>query len=175
MRDMRDMRDMRRQEFREHVAPLLENELVLRLDGAIQHFKFTRLRHSMDVAYISFLIARLFRWDSRSVARAGLLHDLFFHSEGQNCASLLRSHPKIALENARAICELNRVEEDIILSHMWLLTLRLPRYKEGYIVTMVDKCCALREFLVSLFASRLPAGRGCKRLLYIVPAKRPSV
>lgn len=105
----------------------------------------------MDVAYLSFFAAKLLRFDSRSAARAGLLHDLFFHEEGQHEGSLLFSHPRIALENARKVCALNKVEEDIILKHMFLLTPWPPRYKEGYIVTLVDKYCATREFVQSLF------------------------
>lgn len=145
-------REQLRTEFREQIEGLLQNEMVRRLDECKQHFKYTRLRHSMDVAFYSYCLARKLRLDSRSVARAGLLHDLFFHSEGQHSGSLLFSHPKIALENARGICQLNRVEEDIILRHMFLLTLRPPRYREGYVVTLVDKVCAAREFFLSLFA-----------------------
>lgn len=140
-----------RAEFRECIENLLQNDMVRRLDDCKQHFKYTRLRHSVDVAFLSYCLARLLRLDSRSVARAGLLHDLFFHSEGQNSASLLFSHPRIALQNAREICDLNKVEEDIILRHMFLLTLCPPRYREGYVVTVVDKLCATREFFASLF------------------------
>lgn len=143
-----------RDEFSCHVDPLLQVEMVRRLDDFKQHCRYTRLRHSVDVAYLSFLIAKLLGWDSRSVARAGLLHDLFFHSEGQNSASLIRSHPEIALANARAICRINPLEEDIILKHMFMLTFALPSYKESYLVTLVDKYCAGREFILSLL---LPA------------------
>jgi len=31
---------------------------------------------------------------------------------------------------------------------MWLITLVPPRYKEGYIVTFVDKYCAVREAII---------------------------
>ena len=40
---------------------------------------------------------------------------------------------------------LNNIEKDIIEKHMWPLTLRLPKYKESYVVLMVDKYCALFE------------------------------
>jgi uncharacterized protein len=42
---------------------------------------------------------------------------------------------------------MNNIEKDIIEKHMWPLTLRLPRYKESYVVLMVDKYCALTETL----------------------------
>ena len=43
--------------------------------------------------------------------------------------------------------DLNEVEKDIILKHMWPLTIRFPRYREAYIVTFVDKYCAIKEVL----------------------------
>ncbi|MDR2933366.1 MAG: hydrolase [Oscillospiraceae bacterium] len=141
-------------EFYEHIQGLLDHETVKLLDNFTQHFKYTRLRHSLDVAYYSFFISRLFCLDSRSAARAGLLHDLFFHEEGQHSGSLLISHPRIALENARQICSLNKVEENIILRHMWLLTPCPQKYVEGFVVTFVDKYCAAKEFIVSTFMKK---------------------
>lgn len=148
-------------EFYSHIAELLENDLVIELDQYIHHYCYTRLKHSLDVAYISFMIARVLHWDSRSTARAGLLHDLFFYDwreEAFEDTNHVKNHPQVALENARSICELDAREEDIILKHMWLATARPPRYKEGFIVTFVDKYCASRELIVSVFnRSRLRA------------------
>jgi uncharacterized protein len=42
------------------------------------------------------------------------------------------------------------MEENIIRRHMWIITLVPPRYKEGYVVTFVDKFCAAKEFLTGL-------------------------
>jgi len=148
----RSYRGRVRAEFESHIQPLLEHVDVRRLDECLQHFQYTRLRHSVDVAWFSFFLTRLLGWRSRETARAALLHDLFFHGEGQNAASLLCTHPVIAVENARAVCALSELEENIILRHMWLLTLIPPRYKEGYVVTFVDKLCASREFAIGLFA-----------------------
>lgn len=144
-------------EFRALVDPLLENEKVRMLDTFMQHYKYTRLRHSLDVAYYSFCLAKLLGWDADSTARAGLLHDLFYYDrrhEQYNGINVIRKHPLIAVENAKEVCELNALEVDIIKKHMWLLTFAPPSYKEGYIVTFVDKYCAGREFIVSLFLRR---------------------
>jgi uncharacterized protein len=149
-----ERRERRTAEFRAHIGALLENEQVKKLGDFIQHRCGTRLQHCMDVAYYSFLVTRLFGWDSKSTARAGLLHDLFHydrHVKGMKVKRHWRKHPQIALQNAREVCELNKIEEDIIKRHMWLITLRPPRYREGYVVTFVDKYCALREFARGIF------------------------
>lgn len=140
-----------RSEFLTFVSPLLSTREVQRLDAYVQHLHYTRLTHSLDVAYLSFCIAKILHCDSRSCARGALLHDLHYRGdEERNSLAHMRSHPETALLNARAICVLNPVEEDIIRKHMWLISLSPPRYKESYIVTFVDKICALREVLFGL-------------------------
>ena len=144
-------------EFYSCVGNLLEEKQVQQLDAYRQHYCYTRLQHSLDVAYYSFLVAKLLGWDSKSTARGGLLHDLFLYDwrtkdiTGGHHAS---THPLIALENARNLCELNPIEEDIIKKHMWLVTPVPPRYKEGFIVTFVDKYCAAKECVISLFTRK---------------------
>jgi len=143
---LREFKEEATAEFYNYVAPLLSNKKVQLLDNYIQHRNYTRLRHCMDVAYYSFLIAKFFNWDSRSAARAGLLHDMYYTDETHSGKwQHLITHPMEALENARSVCALNEVEEDIILKHMWLCTVDPPRYKEGFVVTFVDKYCAIRE------------------------------
>ena len=156
MNCLRAYKQARYKEFLALVAPLLEDERVRLLDAYMQHYMFTRLRHSIDVAFYSYCIAKLLGWDAHSTARAALLHDLFFYeySSGAGGRKIVRLHPRIAVENALQICELNAREIDIILKHMWLITLAPPRYKEGYIVTFVDKFCAGREFVVSFCTPR---------------------
>lgn len=152
-------------EFYANIEALLENEQVQRLDNFIQHHCFTRLQHSIDVAYYSFFWAKLFGWDSKSTARAGLLHDLFLYDRKADDCDVKkhwRSHPMVALKNAKEICELNEVEEDIIKKHMWLVTLCPPRYKEGYVVTIIDKYCALREIAIAIFLKTEPEARKTK-------------
>lgn len=157
-RKMNDIKSDTVTEFYSHIDYLLEKDEVKKLDDFIQHHCFTRLKHSLDVAYYSFLITRFFGWDSASTARAGLLHDLFLYDwrEEEDCSGRqhMVNHPQIALENARKICSLNQLEENIILRHMWLMTPIPPRYKEGYVVTFVDKFCAIRELCISICTSR---------------------
>ena len=143
-----------RDEYKDLMASLLINKKLKELDNYRQHYKCTRLKHSIDVSYYSFYIAKLLGLDRASTAKAGLLHDLYFEEKAgfkQNIR-MLRRHPKDALANALEICDLNKIERDAILRHMWLVTLRPPKYKEGYIVSFVDKYCAAKEFFSSVFS-----------------------
>ena len=146
-------------DFYSCISDLLENDMVIALDNYTHHYCFTRLKHSLNVAYASFLLTRFLRWDSRAVARAGLMHDLFFYDRRDEDfaeSSHAKEHPKIALLNARAVSPISDLEADIILKHMWLATAAWPRYRESYIVSLMDKCCALSEVLQALFTrSRL--------------------
>ena len=148
-------RQRARAEFSEHVAPLLALSEVQKLDTCIHHVNYTRLSHSLDVAYLSFCIAKLIGGDARSCARGGLLHDMFYGDDHEGAKlDHMKSHPKEALKNAQAICELNPIEEDIILKHMWLVNSDMPRYKESFIVTFVDKACAVRERIFGMTKRR---------------------
>ena len=145
-----------RHEFKTTMADLLDNEQILRLAEYKQHYKSTRLKHSIDVAYFSFYIAKILKLDYISTGKAGLLHDLSFHEDAgfRKNIKMLRQHPKDALKNALEICDLSDKERDIIRRHMWLITLHPPKYTEGYIVTFVDKYCAAKEFFASVFSTK---------------------
>lgn len=145
----RDVRD----EFREEMSELLCHEKFNRLSHYKQHYKCTRLKHSIDVGYFSFYVAKLLGLDYVSAGKAALLHDLSFHKKAgfKQDLKMLRQHPKDALKNALEICELSEKECDIIMSHMWLVTIRPPKSAEGFIVTFVDKYCASKEVIASIF------------------------
>jgi len=80
-----------------------------------------------------------------------MLHDLFLY-DWRNSKKLLNLekahafiHPKIALENSSKLFTLNEKEKDIILKHMWPVTISLPKYKESYIITFIDKFSTIQE------------------------------
>jgi len=135
-------------EYMSYVADLLATDAVKKLANFVQHMNSTRLEPSISVSYYSYKLAKKWGGDARATARAGLLHDLFYYDwrttkfdEGTHAYM----HPRIAVKNAEKITELSDLEKDIILKHMWGATIAPPRYKESYIVTMVDKYCAIKE------------------------------
>ena len=134
--------------FYECIGDLLEYKMIKNLDRFTQHAGTSRLQHSINVAYYSFLVCRKLGLDYKSAARAGLLHDLFLYDwrEVSKSAKIhIHAHPKAALENARKVTTLNDKEADAIVNHMWPLTPTFPRFRESYIVSFMDTFCAMAE------------------------------
>ena len=107
------------------------------------HLRTTRYEHSLRVAYWSYIIAKKLKWNVREVVRGALLHDLVYSHDtdvGFN------SHPKRALENALIAFELCDMEIDIITKHMFPSYLAMPKYRESWLVCLVDTASAVKEF-----------------------------
>lgn len=135
-------------EFKNYICDLIQDEAVLSMKNFIQHSNITCLEHSIDVSYNSYLVCKGLRLDCRSAARGGLLHDFFlydWHSATPGHRLHGFTHSGKALKNADEKFDLNEIEKDIIGKHMWPLTLRMPRFKESFVVTFVDKYCSLME------------------------------
>lgn len=138
------------------VGDLLETEEVNSMKEFEQHLEIDRLQHVLGVAYLSYKICKKLGWDYKSVARAGIMHDLVYYDwrDGETGGwHRLHGykHPRLACMNAKELCpDLNETEYDAIISHMWPLTLRLPKHKEGYVIIFADKYCATRELMYSL-------------------------
>lgn len=138
-------------EYIELVEDLINNAKVKEMQKYRQHYDINTFEHCMNVSYISYKICKKFGWDYKSMARAAMLHDLFLY-DWRNSKKELKLdgyhafvHPKIALENASKLYDLNEKEKDIIVKHMWPVTIALPKYKETYVITLVDKYSALQE------------------------------
>lgn len=145
------------QEDLEYVAliqDLMDTEEVQSLETFVHHKVTNRLAHSISVSYRSYRWAKRLGLDTRAIARAGLLHDLFFYEgmdkhliggKGHNW-----EHPRIALDNALKLTDLSELEQDIIVKHMFGATLAPPRYLESFIVCLMDKQSAIHELSVGL-------------------------
>ncbi len=134
-------------EFNSYVNDLMEYDMVKELDNFEQHFRTSRLQHSINVAYYSYRIGSVIGANPQQSARAGLLHDLFHYDWHTDETPELHAfyHPKLALENAKNMVELTPHEEDAILKHMWPLYKGMPKYKESIAVTLADKYAATLE------------------------------
>lgn len=135
-------------EFRKYIDEFFDEVKIKKLDNFDQHFRTSRLQHSLNVAYYSFLIARKIGADPRAAARAGLLHDLYWYDWHTKKTPQLHAflHPRLAVRNAaRIVDDLSEREADAIAKHMWPLCMGFPRYKESLAVTLADKYAAALE------------------------------
>ncbi len=135
-------------EYQKCIADLIDHESVQQMEGFRHHYRTNCLAHSLNVSYFSYRICRFCNMDYRSAARGALLHDLFLYDwretdleEGRHAFV----HPRIALQNATDVSELNDIEQDIVLKHMWPLTPHMPSFKESLVVCMMDKYCTTLE------------------------------
>lgn len=129
---------------------LLSAPAVQKMAAFIQHGDTTCLQHVMAVAYFSLRLSRCLhvRCHQREMIRGALLHDFFlydWHEKRGHHSWHGFTHPAAALRNASLLCPLTKRERDIIVKHMWPLTLKFPRYRESYIVCLADKICSLQE------------------------------
>ena len=142
---------MNDKEYMEIVKDIINNETVAEMKKYRQHCDINTFEHCLNVSYISYRICKKLKLDYKSMARGAMLHDLFLYDWRNSKKELNLDgyhafvHPQIALENASKIYDLNDKEKDIIVKHMWPVTLALPKYKETYIITLVDKYSALQE------------------------------
>ena len=140
---------MKKEKFLEIITDILANKSIQNLKLYKHHYAYTRLEHCLSVSYYTYVICKFLHLDYKSAARAALLHDLFFYDCEDKLSrpkNHIKNHPKIALENANKLFNLNKKEQDIILKHMWPLTFSPPKYLESFIVTIVDKYCAFKEW-----------------------------
>lgn len=140
-----------KKEFASIVKDLISNPTVQQMKDYRHHYTSSCYDHCVEVAYWSYLVCKKCHLDYVSVARAGILHDLFLYDWRKSSREVdidglhAFAHPKIALKNASKLTSLNPKERDIILNHMWPVTFRLPKYKETFIITLMDKISALKS------------------------------
>ncbi len=135
------------------VSDLLNNEVVLKMNEYNHHGRTTCFQHCLNVSYYNYKICRLLSLDERAGARAGLLHDLFlydWHTYKRGKGERLHgfTHAYTSLSNVKDNFEINKLEEDIIAKHMFPLNLlSFPKYRESFVIVLVDKYCGLAEVI----------------------------
>ena len=118
------------------------------------HHGITRMEHSMRVAKYVYKISKKLNLDYVSATRAAILHDFFTNAEFGANHGLIQGvvHPHIALQNACGEFDLNDIEKNAIESHMYPLCCKMPKYKESWVLTGVDKVVAIYEYLSYKFS-----------------------
>ena len=150
--EVRQDKKSENEEFYGYIKDLVHHPYVLKMKNYQHHCNTSCYQHCLNVAYYNYKICKFFNLDARSAARAGMLHDLFLYDwhthiredkswKGQHAFM----HPKIALRNATQIFNLNDIEKDVIVNHMWPVTIKIPHYKETVVVTFADKYSTIFE------------------------------
>ena len=136
-------------EFYSLVQDIIDNEKFNKLTNELHH-GISRYDHSMRVAKWTYKIGKKCNMKKlNDTTRAALLHDFYTNEElkGNSGLKNLKVHPNQALNNSMKYFELDKVQQDIIKSHMFPCTLSLPKYKESWLVSGVDKLVGTYEMI----------------------------
>ena len=172
---------MKRLSLAEHIDDILNHEEYKQLASFTHHRPFTTLEHSLRVAQIAYdwsiRLERRLKIDTHAVTRGALLHDFFLYDwhhlrpDGARWHGF--RHPRIACQNAERCFIISDKEKDIILSHMWPFTVRMPRSREAFLVMIADKFASLQEFRFK-FKRHLPPSERYTTLRLVKPKKEAN-
>ncbi|MDF2616436.1 MAG: metal dependent phosphohydrolase [Sedimentibacter sp.] len=137
--------------FMEVARPIIEHEEYQQM-RYLKHHDESVFEHSVKVAFYAYQMAYKRNLDWESAIRGALLHDFFLYKFKKTFSPRIITdsikhaiiHPIIAFDNASKYFDLNKKEEDIIKGHMF--PFGLPKSKEAWIVSYVDKCIATIEY-----------------------------
>lgn len=144
---------IKQKHFENIIFDIKSHPVVLKMKKYTHHGSTTCYDHCLHVSYFSYLACLKMNLNYVSAARAAMLHDLFLydwhtHKQKTNQRFHGLTHPKAAYKNASKHFNLNEIEKDCILNHMWPITpLCFPKTKEGWIIMILDKYCGLLEIL----------------------------
>lgn len=129
--------------------PIIKHEEFQKLKNYVHHYYMTRYEHCLHVAYRAYVKAVLSKKnvDLKSIIRGALLHDFYFYSKEDAPKDHLEVHPETSIENCVKYFEINEIEHDVIISHMWPVGRHKPIYKESFFVNKADKICAIVEII----------------------------
>ena len=117
------------------------------------HVKGSVFDHSLKVAYLCYRHHKRFgnKTPLDEFIRGAMLHDYYlydWHDRLPGHRLHCFTHPRTALTNARIdYPTLSRVQQDIILRHMFPLIPVPPRTSAGWLICLYDKIAAISDYL----------------------------
>lgn len=145
---------MLKTQYKQQVLSLLgdlpQTQTVEQMHQYIQHGCVTTFDHCVNVALMSYALAETFHLpvNRRILVLGAFLHDFYlydWHSRHHGRLHGFR-HPRIARDNAAVLLNQPAEVTQIIVTHMWPLTLfHMPTSLEGWVVCFADKVVTLRE------------------------------
>lgn len=138
-------------EFNEIISDMISNKKVLEMKKYMQHGVTNCFEHCYNASLLCYKIGKKLGMDYKSLARGAMVHDMFLYDWRGKGLKHAFGHNKRAYENASKEFDLNEIEKDVILKHMWPMTIIPPKYKESYVLICVDKYIALNETVIGFF------------------------
>ena len=138
-------------EFLNIARDILVDKRFKALKSYRHHIRCNAYYHSVKVAYFCYRHHKRFKMKSSvtELVRGALLHDYYIEKgcvKNRGRLHMIR-HPKKAYMNAlRDFGNMSKTQNDIILRHMFPLTLKPPKTKYGYVVCFYDKVVAVSDF-----------------------------
>lgn len=142
------------EEYIAYITELANSEIVKKMKTYIQHGDTSTYEHCLNVSYYSYKLAKRLGLNAKACAIGGLLHDLFLYDwhdrdrVGKKEFFLPHgfTHSVVAERNARKYFDIDEMCSDIIITHMFPLTIwKVPKYRESYVVLLVDKYLSTAE------------------------------
>lgn len=166
---------LKEEEFNEwysYVEEILLNKEFQKRKLFYHHSHITVWEHSINVSFSCYLVARKFKLDKKVSAIAGLLHDFYPYAwiydeklaEIDNGIYVSKigkknkffkqhgfTHAEEATQNyLKYFYYLQNVKiTNSIKRHMFPLNIVPPKYKEGYVLTLVDKYISIKDIIRS--------------------------
>ncbi len=139
-------------EFIRLIRPIVKTENYRKMKNFKHHHTTSTYSHSLKVAYIAYLYVKKHnsKVDINALIRGALLHDYYlydWHTKDKSHRLHGYRHPKFSYQNAlKDYPNISKKERDIILHHMFPLTLNPPHSKEAWIVCLCDKKATLADY-----------------------------
>lgn len=142
-------------EFINIISGFLKVPKILELDNFVQHRYTTRLLHCATVSFLTYRECKMRYLNWIQATEAAFLHDFFLYDwrdlrNPEKCHAY--AHPAVALENSKQLTNITSMQENIILSHMWPLTIHNPLSSEARIVAKMDKYATAMELSSILYS-----------------------
>ncbi len=147
-----DIKDDIREKLIMHAEDILASDKFHLTSTFIQHGDVSVYEHCLMVAACAIKINEQLKikCNERALIRGALLHDYFlydWHEKSWENSIHGYTHPTKSLKNACHDFDLSAIERDMIKHHMFPLTPTPPRCREGALLCIADKFCALKETL----------------------------
>lgn len=142
-------------EYYQIIKDILNNPEFIKRKNYVHHYQESVYDHCLRVSKDCFKIGKKLHLNYKDLAIAGLLHDFYDKpwQENQEKVPLLKKHGFVHAHQARLNANkhfkkfMNSHIEEMIETHMFPLNKKIPRSKEAWILTIVDKADSL-EFLM---------------------------